>query len=64
MKEQLIQQHKTAKQEVFELLSELNKIETHSLSPEQEKDLTEAKIKLEVEHELRGVFIGELEDLE
>jgi len=59
----LIQQHKTAKQEAFELLSELNKIETHSLSPEQEKDLTEAIIKLEVEYEMRSVFVNELEDL-
>lgn len=55
--EELIQQHKLAKQECFELISELKEIS------KKDKEAQELIYRFEQEYSWRGVFINQLEDL-
>ncbi len=61
--ENLIQQHKEAKQEVFNLLEELNQVNTTKLDYKENDTLREHKIKLEEELYMRNVMISDLENL-
>ena len=61
--EELIQQHKSACEEVKELLNELNGLSDIKMSEENSNALINAKIRAEEEYAWRGVFINQLEDL-
>lgn len=61
--EQLIQHHKLAKQECFELLQELYKLKDSDLSKAEKDGLEIAINRNENEIYLRSVFISDLEDL-
>jgi len=60
----LIQQHKTAAEEIWSSLEEINKIDRDKLSKGEIQDLRVAINRLEAEYDMRLVFISELEDLE
>ena len=60
---ELIQHHKSACEEVKELLNELNGLSDIKMSEESNNALINAKIRAEEEHAWRGVFISQLEDL-
>lgn len=62
MKEQieyLITFHKQAKEEVYNLLNEINKVSDKDIS---EEDRT-FKIRLEKEYDMRNLFISELQSV-
>jgi len=61
--EQLIQHHKLAKQECWELINELRAIGETSLTEDEAKDLNRTIEKYSEEYSWRGVFISDLEDL-
>jgi len=59
----LIQSHKTAKEECFGLLEELNAIGQGKLQKQDREALELTIIKTTEEYAWRGVFISQLEDL-
>lgn len=61
--QELIINHKTLKQECFEALQELSKIDESKLSEEEIATLRSSKIVLGEELHWRNIFIGELEYL-
>ena len=61
--QELIDQHKNLKQEIWHMLNELNKLESTKMSKEDEEAFKTSKIELLKEYDLRGVFIHELETL-
>ena len=61
--EQLIQQHRLAKDEVNNLLEELNQIDSSKLSYQEVDSLEVSKVKLLEEIYLRSVFVTDLESL-
>lgn len=66
MKEQiqeLIQHHKTAKEECYGLINELRAIGRTKISESEVEDLNKTIEKYSQEYSLRGVFISQLEDL-
>lgn len=63
MKEQiqhLIDFNQEARDEIFHILNELNKLESTKMSKEDREAFICSKISLEKEHDIRGVFIHEL----
>jgi DNA-binding protein H-NS len=61
--QELIQFHKTAKEECLGLLGELNAIGQGKLEKQDRDALEKAVAKAEEEATWRGVFISQLEDL-
>ena len=61
--QELIDQHKNLKQEIWHMLNELNKLESKKMSKEDREAFICSKISLEKEHDIRGCFIHELETL-
>jgi len=61
--EQLIQDHKLARQEALTFLNELTATNTTKMSFEEKELVRKAVIELSVEESLRAVFISELEGL-
>ena len=61
--QELIDQHKNLKQEIWHMLNELNKLESTKMSKEDREAFICSKISLEKEHDIRGCFIHELETL-
>jgi predicted XRE-type DNA-binding protein len=61
--ENLIAQHKLLRQEVFEELSELSKINDSKISKEEKEALNTTIAIRDMEYHLRGSFISELEIL-
>ena len=61
--QELIDQHKNLKQEIWHMLNELNKLESTKMSKEDREAYICSKISLEKEYDIRGVFIHELETL-
>ena len=60
---QLIEEHKTYREECYELLKELNQLQGSKMSPKEKVTLREAVIKAEEEYLRRGLFIQDLENL-
>ena len=61
--EQLIQEHKLARQETLTFLNELTATNITKMSFEEKELVRKAVIELSVESELRLSIISELEDL-
>lgn len=61
--ENLIAQHKLYRQEIFEELSELSKINDSKISEEEKEALNTTIAIRDIEYHLRGIFISELEIL-
>lgn len=59
----LIQEHTIANQEVFGYLEELSQTNLDKVTVEEYKAIREQQMKLEIEYEMRKVFISQLEDL-
>ena len=61
--ENLIKQHKSAKEEVWEFINNLQAIGETILTEEEIADLNNTIEKYNLEYHLRSVFISELENL-
>lgn len=61
--EELIQHHKTAKEECYSLIDELRAIGETELSKSEIIDLNNTIEKYSQEYAWRGIFISQLEDL-
>ena len=61
--EELIQHHKHAKQEAWELAQELYRTDETKLSEDDLKVLEAAKRDMNSEYSMRCLFVSELEDL-
>ncbi len=59
----LITFNQEARDEIWHMLNELNKLESTKMSKEDREAFICSKISLEKEVDLRGVFIHELETL-
>ena len=59
----LIDFNKDVRDEIWNMLNELNKLESTKMSKEDREAFICSKISLEKEVDLRGVFIHELETL-
>ena len=59
----LIDFNKDVRDEIWNMLNELNKLESTKMSKEDREAFICSKISLEKEHNIRGVFIHELETL-
>ena len=51
------------REEIWHMLNELSKLESKKMSKEDREAYICSKISLEKEHDIRGVFIHELETL-
>lgn len=51
------------REEIWNILNELNNLESKKMSKEDREAFICSKISLEKEHDIRGVFIHELETL-
>lgn len=61
--EKLIAEHKLAKEETWEQLNELSKIDTTKFSDKEKKDIEVSVLELQQELSLRNCFISDLNDL-
>lgn len=61
--EKLIAEHKLAKEETWEQLNELSKIDTTKFSDKEKKDIEVSVLELQQELSLRGCFISDLQNL-
>jgi len=61
--QQLINQHKEAKKEVFMMLEELNQIDGGELSYQEDDGLESLKMLYQQEYSLRDMMISQLEDI-
>jgi len=61
--QELIQHHKSSKDEVYMLLEELNQIDIDKISYQEDIALKELKAKHQEEHDMRQLFIQDLESL-
>ena len=61
--QQLIDHHKSSKQEVYMMLEELSQIDEDKISYQEYNALNDLKVKYEEEMSLRSSFITDLEDL-
>jgi len=61
--EKLIAEHKLAKEETWEQLNELSKIDTTKFSDKEKKDIEVSVLELQQELSLRNCFISDLQDL-
>ena len=59
----LIDFNKDVRDEIWNMLNELNKLESTKMSKEDREAFICSKISLEKEYDIRGVFIHELETL-
>ena len=59
----LIAFNQEARDEIWHMLNELNKLESTKMSKEDREAFICSKISLEKEHDIRGCFIHELETL-
>lgn len=59
----LIDFNKNVRDEIWNMLNELSKLESKKMSKEDREAYICSKISLEKEHDIRGVFIHELETL-
>ena len=59
----LIAFNQEARDEIWHMLNELNKLESTKMSKEAREAFICSKISLEKEHDIRGCFIHELETL-
>ena len=59
----LIDLNKDVRDEIWNMLNELSKLESKKMSKEDREAYICSKISLEKEHDIRGVFIHELETL-
>ena len=59
----LISFNQEARDEIWNILNELNKLESKKMSKEDREAYICSKISLEKEYDIRGVFIHELETL-
>ena len=59
----LISFNQEARDELWNMLNELSKLESKKMSKEDREAYICSKISLEKEHDIRGVFIHELETL-
>ena len=59
----LIDFNKDVRDEIWNMLNELSKLESKKMSKEDREAYICSKISLEKEHDIRGVFIHELETL-
>ena len=59
----LIAFNQEARDEIWHMLNELNKLESTKMSKEDEEAFKTSKIELLKEYDLRGVFIHELKSL-
>ena len=60
---ELIQEHKERKQECFEQLQELAKLSDTKISKEEKEVLRTSMFYISQEHDLRSIFVSELESL-
>lgn len=61
--QELIQHHKSSKDEVYMLLEELNQIDIDKISYQEDIALKELKAKHQEEYDMRQLFIQDLESL-
>jgi hypothetical protein len=61
--EGLIEQYQTDRIEIWNILEELNQINTTKLNYKENDSLREHKIKLSEEYDMRGLFITDLKNL-
>lgn len=61
--EKLIAEHKLAKEETWEQLNELSKIDTTKFSEKEKKDIEVSVQELQQELSLRNCFLSDLNDL-
>lgn len=61
--EKLIAEHKLAKEETWEQLNELSKIDTSKFSEKEKKDIEVSVLELQQELSLRNCFLSDLQDL-
>lgn len=61
--QELIDFHKSAKQEVFEMLNELNSVSEDKISSKEIESLRNSILKLECELAWRSTFVSQLEDI-
>lgn len=59
----LITFNQEAREEIWHMLNELNKLESTKMSKEDREAFICSKISMEKEYDIRGVFIHELETL-